>query len=67
MAKKEKKIDIKTLSLDELRHESDKAKEDLYKLRFRSATVPMKNPMEIRNLRRHIARLETQRNQRKPS
>lgn len=57
--KKEKEIPYRELNVEELSRRADKAKEDLFKLRFRAASAPLKNPMEIRTLRREIARLNT--------
>jgi large subunit ribosomal protein L29 len=60
MAKKKKEdIPLRELGPNELNQRLEKNKEDLFRLRFRAASVPAKNTMEVRNLRREIARLHT--------
>lgn len=59
MAKKKEKIHYKELTEVELEKDLNVAKQNLFKLRFRASTSPLKNPMEIRQLRREIARLMT--------
>ena len=63
--KKEKEFNAATAGVEELTQHLEKSSESLFKLRFRAATAPLKNPMEIRSLRREIARLNTFINQRK--
>ena len=46
-------------SVQELRAELRAAREKQFRLRFRHRVTPIDNPMEIRTIRRHIARLET--------
>lgn len=43
----------------ELRAELVQAREKLFRLRFKHGSAPAKNPLELRTLRRHAARLET--------
>ncbi|MCX5797359.1 MAG: 50S ribosomal protein L29 [Elusimicrobia bacterium] len=43
----------------ELRVELTQAREKLFRLKFKNGVAPAKNPLELRNLRRHAARLET--------
>lgn len=57
--KKELEISYSELTAEELNQKLDKAKEDLFKLRFRAASATLKNPMEIRFLRKEVARLNT--------
>lgn len=49
----------KNLSLAELRLELHQAQEKHFKLRFKHQTSPLANPVELRFLRRHIARIRT--------
>ena len=67
MAKKKKEKNFNELTTEELYVNLDKAKGDLFKLKFRAASAPVKNPMEIRHLRKDIARLNTFVNQRRKS
>ncbi len=60
MAKaKETKFDHKSVNVDELRKRLDKTQQDLFKVRFRAASAPVTNTMQIRTLRREIARINT--------
>ncbi|MBI4422686.1 MAG: 50S ribosomal protein L29 [Elusimicrobia bacterium] len=49
----------RVLSVAELRAELQTTREKHFKLRFKHRAMPVGNPMEIRHLRRHMARLET--------
>ena len=51
--------DLRELSLDELHAKLAELKEERFRLRFRSATESIDNPMQFRTLRRDIARLLT--------
>ena len=51
--------DIRDLNEEEIRDQILQAKEELFKLRFRSATQALENPTLIRTLRRDLARLKT--------
>jgi large subunit ribosomal protein L29 len=64
MARKEKDFNYHDAPVDELIKRLEKSSQDLFKLRFRAASAPVKNPMQIRGLRREIARLNTFINQR---
>ena len=55
----------KSLSVAELGNELRTAEEKSFRLRFQNQVTPVKNPLEIRNLRRHIARLKTWINEKK--
>ncbi len=59
MAKKKEKVQYAQLTELELKKELGSATQNLYKIRFRASTTPLKNPMEIRKIRREIARLKT--------
>jgi large subunit ribosomal protein L29 len=50
---------LENLSLDELKSQLRENKEKRMKLLFKHRTAPLSNPLELRELRRHIARLET--------
>lgn len=49
----------RSLSVPELEAELRAAREKRFKLRFKHRVTPLSNPMELRSLGRHIARLET--------
>ncbi len=49
----------KALSEAELRAELESAEKKRFETIFRNATAPLSNPMELRSLRRHVARLKT--------
>lgn len=54
----------RSLTAPELEAEIRQSREKLFRLRFkhrasRQGSSPVKNPLEIRTLRRHVARLET--------
>jgi len=49
----------KNLSIAELQNQLAETKQKLFELKFRHRVSPVKNPLEIRNLRRNIARLLT--------
>ena len=51
--------DIRDLSDEEILDQIVNAKEELFRLRFRSATQELENPALIKALRRDIARLKT--------
>lgn len=57
--KKDKGFSYAELNGEELEKRLDKTEQDLFKLRFRAATAPLKNPMQIQSLRREVARLQT--------
>jgi large subunit ribosomal protein L29 len=62
---KEKAFDYKQASEADLSQRLQKNQQDLFKLRFRAASAPVKNTMEIRKIRRDIARINTFVNQRR--
>ena len=51
--------DIRDLSDDEIVDQITQAKEELFRLRFRSATQKLENHALIKGLRRDIARMKT--------
>jgi large subunit ribosomal protein L29 len=51
--------DIRDLTDVEIDEQIVQASEELFRLRFRSATQELENPMLIRALRRDIARMKT--------
>ena len=60
MAKKiEKKEDLSVLSASELHARLKELQDSYFQARFRHVTSPLKNPLEIRHFRRHIARIKT--------
>jgi len=50
---------IRELSVDEIRHQLDDAREKYFKARFQLATGQLKNTATLREVRREIARLAT--------
>jgi len=60
MSKRKEYIDsIKGLSTDDLKVQLEQSKQRLKKLEFAHAISPLESPMNIRSLRRDIARVET--------
>ena len=51
--------EIKSMADKELTAKLVELEEKYYKLKFRNATAPVKNPLEIRELRKTIARIKT--------
>ena len=51
--------ELRELSLEQLQQKLAEAREEEFRLRFRSATEAIDNPIRFRLLRREIARLET--------
>jgi large subunit ribosomal protein L29 len=51
--------DIRDLSTEEILEQVGQAKEELFRLRFRSATQELESPSLIKGLRRDIARMKT--------
>ena len=50
---------LAVLTPDEIRQKLAQAREQYFRIRFRHRATPVKNPMEIRDIRRDIARYET--------
>ncbi len=60
MAKrKEKEENLGTMSVPQLEARLRETEESLFRLRFRHSNNPIKNPMQIRQERREIARIKT--------
>jgi len=57
----------KSLSLAELRTELRTAQEKRFKMQFKHQVSPLNNPVELRTLRRQIARLKTWINEKQES
>lgn len=57
--KKKDKIKKRSLSVEELRSELGQLKEKQFKLGFKHRVTPLTNALELRRVRRNIARLET--------
>jgi large subunit ribosomal protein L29 len=51
--------DLRELSVDQLETKLAELREERFKLRFRSATESIENPMQFRTLRRDTARVLT--------
>jgi large subunit ribosomal protein L29 len=51
--------EIRDLTVDEIGARITQLQEELFRLRFRSATQELENPMLLRTLRKDIARLKT--------
>lgn len=60
MKAKEYNEKLAKMTLEELLKEEDELKTQLFKLRFKQATTYMDNPVEIRLLKRDIARVKTE-------
>lgn len=57
---KRKDMDAKrNLSADELKAELRQLREKQFRLRFKHRVTPLANPLELRGLRRDIARFQT--------
>lgn len=54
-----KSKELITLSVEELKGRLAQEQETLQKLKFAQAISPVENPMQIRKIRREIARLNT--------
>jgi len=50
---------LRELTSDELEARIEEAERELFRLRFRSATQELENPMLLRHLRRDVARMKT--------
>jgi large subunit ribosomal protein L29 len=54
-----KPAEIREMTDGEIRERIEQLQEERVRLRFRSATQQLENPMLLRNLRRDISRLKT--------
>ena len=57
--KSKEKDQKKSLSAPELKAELGQLREKQFRLRFKHRVTPLANPLELKSLRRDIARLET--------
>ncbi|MDQ0476179.1 MULTISPECIES: 50S ribosomal protein L29 [Chryseobacterium] len=55
-----KKADIKNLSAGDIQNKLVEVKADFYKMKLSHSISPIENPIQIKDLRRTIARLETE-------
>ncbi|HPE96654.1 MAG: 50S ribosomal protein L29 [Chitinophagales bacterium] len=55
-----KSEDLKSLNVQDLQQRLEDDRERLQKLQFNHAVNPLENPMQVRFLRREIARLQTE-------
>ncbi|MDP9349597.1 MAG: 50S ribosomal protein L29 [Gemmatimonadota bacterium] len=55
------------MTVEDLHARLDQLQEEQFRLRFRAATMPLENPMLVRNIRRDIARIRTALRQRELS
>lgn len=60
MKKKEFNIKLSGLTLDELREMLNNTQTDLNKMRMSHRTAEIENPVEIRTVRRNVARILTE-------
>jgi large subunit ribosomal protein L29 len=51
--------ELKELTVEELGKKLDELQEERFRLRFRSATESIENPIRFRTIRRDIARIQT--------
>jgi large subunit ribosomal protein L29 len=51
--------DIRELTTDEIAARIEQLQEELFRLRFRRATMELENPILLRTIKRDIARLKT--------
>lgn len=54
-----KSEEIRELTTDEITARIEQLQEELFRLRFRRATMELDNPMLLRTIKRDIARLKT--------
>jgi large subunit ribosomal protein L29 len=55
-----KQVDIKDISVDDLTEKFKEQKETLAKMKLSHAVSPLENPMQIKDVRRTVARLKTE-------
>jgi large subunit ribosomal protein L29 len=51
--------EIRELTVDDIKARVAELEEERFRLRFRSATEPLENPLRLRTIRKDIARLKT--------
>ena len=59
MAKQQKASDLRQLKTDELEQKLAVLTEERFRLRFRSGTEAIENPLQFRTIRRDLARIRT--------
>jgi len=59
MAKQQKAADLRQLKTDELEQKLAVLTEERFRLRFRSGTEAIENPLQFRTIRRDLARIRT--------
>ncbi len=59
MVKRMKASEIREMSMGELNEELRELKSELFKLRFQHATSQLANPMQIKAVKKDIARVKT--------
>ena len=59
-----KKIKLDEMSVKDLEKELSELKTELFKLKFSLATSGLDNPLKVREVRRNIARVQTERRKR---
>jgi large subunit ribosomal protein L29 len=59
MAKRQKASDLRELKTDELELKLAVLTEERFRLRFRSGTEAVENPLQFRTIRRDMARIRT--------
>ncbi len=57
------KKELKDMTVAELQEQLDDAKQELFNLRLQQVSGQLENPLQIRNVRRSIARVKTIMNQ----
>lgn len=58
-----KAVELRSLTIDELKQEEADLKKELFNLRFQRTTGEIENPLRIRAVRRGIARVLTVKNE----
>ena len=51
--------EIREMTADDIKSRVSELEEERFRLRFRSATEPLENPLRLRTIRKDIARLKT--------
>jgi large subunit ribosomal protein L29 len=51
--------EVREMSTDDIKTRVAELEEERFRLRFRSATEPLENPLRLRTIRKDIARLKT--------
>jgi large subunit ribosomal protein L29 len=51
--------EVREMSTDDIKARVAELEEERFRLRFRSATEPLENPLRLRTIRKDIARLKT--------